>query len=103
LNIIPVAQIDSFVCGTTSLNENSNQSTISLYPNPSNGKFQLNVLSGNNVFMTVFDNMGRLVCSKNNITSDTIIDLTNQSSGIYLIQITGSNFNQSIRYTLIND
>jgi hypothetical protein len=103
LNIIPVAQIDSFVCGTTSLNENSNQSTISLYPNPSNGKFQLNVLSGNNVFMTVFDNMGRLVCSKNNITSDTIIDLTNQSSGIYLIQITGSNFNQAIRYTLIND
>ncbi len=103
LNIIPVAQIDSFVCGTTSLNENSNQSIVTLFPNPSNGKFQLSGLSGNNVLVNVYDNMGRMVCSKNNITSDTIIDLTNQSSGIYLIQLTGTNFNQAIRYTLIND
>ncbi len=103
LNIIPVAQVDSFVCGTTSLNENSNHSIISLYPNPSSGKFQLSGLSGNNVLINVYDNMGRLVCSKNNITSDTIIDITNQSTGIYLIQITGTNFNQAIRYTLIND
>ncbi|MFN0187428.1 MAG: T9SS type A sorting domain-containing protein, partial [Bacteroidia bacterium] len=103
LNIIPVAQVDSLVCGTTSLNENSNQPTLSLYPNPSNGKFQLNGLNGNNVLMTVYDNMGRIVCSKSNITSDTIIDITNQSTGIYLIQITGNNFNQAIRYTLIND
>ncbi len=103
LNIVPILQIDSFVCGTTSLNENSNQPTLSLYPNPSNGKFQLSGLDGNNFLMTVYDNMGRIICSKNNITSDTIIDITNQSSGIYLIQITGTNFNQAIRYTLIND
>ncbi len=103
LNIIPVAQVDSFVCGTTSLNENSNQSKITLFPNPSSGKFQLSGHSGNNVLINVYDNMGRMVYSKNNITSDTIIDITNQSTGIYLIQITGTNFNQAIRYTLIND
>jgi Secretion system C-terminal sorting domain len=103
LNIIPVAQVDSFVCGTTSLNENTNQPIVTLYPNPSSGKFQLSGLSGNNVLVNVYDNMGRIVCSKNNITSDTIIDLTNQSTGIYLIQITGTNFNQAIRYTLINN
>ncbi|MBK7965425.1 MAG: T9SS type A sorting domain-containing protein [Bacteroidetes bacterium] len=103
LNIVSIAQVDSFVCGTTSLNENSNHSTISLYPNPSSGKFQLSGLNGNNVLINVYDNMGKIVYSKSNITSDTIIDITNQSTGIYLIQITGINFNQSIRYTLIND
>jgi hypothetical protein len=103
LNIIPVAQVDSFVCGTTSLNENTNQSNITLFPNPSNGKFQLSGFNGKSVLINVFDNMGRIVYSKNNITSDTIIDITNQSTGIYLIQITGTNFNQAIRYTLIND
>lgn len=103
LNIVPVAQVDSFVCGTTSLNENANQSTVTIYPNPSNGKFQLSGLNGNNVLINVYDNMGRIVCSKNNIISDTIIDITNQSTGIYLIQLTGTNFNQAIRYTLINN
>ena len=103
LNIIPIAQVDSFVCGTTSINENTNQSVVTLFPNPSSGKFQFSGLNGNNVLINVYDNMGRLVCSKNNITSDTIIDLTNQFTGIYLIQITGTNFNQAIRYTLIND
>ncbi|MBK9638196.1 MAG: T9SS type A sorting domain-containing protein [Bacteroidetes bacterium] len=103
LNIIPITPIDSIVCGTTSLNENTNQSVVTLYPNPSSGKFQLSGLNGNNVLINVYDNMGRMVCSKSNITSDTIINITNQSTGIYLIQITGTNFNQTIRFTLIND
>lgn len=103
LNIIPITPVDSFVCGTTSVLEHSAWSPVTLYPNPSSGKFQLSGIDGENVSMVVYDNMGRSVFSKNNITSDNTIDLTNQPTGIYLIQITGNNFNQAIRYTLINN
>lgn len=102
-NIIPLAQVDSIVCGTTFIVENSTNPEVTLYPNPSTGKFHLNGISGENISMVVYDKMGRIVCSKSNISSDTIIEITNQSTGIYLIQITGNNFNQALRFTLIND
>ncbi|WP_370897007.1 zinc-dependent metalloprotease [Chryseobacterium gossypii] len=56
-----------------------------VYPNPSNGKF--NVLMKKNISteVQIFDISGRLVYSQANITNDTQIDLTSFAKGNYLM------------------
>jgi len=70
------------------VNDNSNENTITVYPNPTTGKLRIEneELRMENVF--IFDVYGRKVFEqKVENTINKEIDITNFSSGIYLIEI----------------
>lgn len=79
--------IKEIYIGTNNVLEIKNK--FNLYPNPSNGKFKIE-MTENNVFVTVTDITGKTVFAEN-VTSDSWIDLTNQPKGTYLVQIKSEN------------
>lgn len=56
-----------------------------IYPNPSNGKFNIFMKKNISTEVQIFDIAGRLVHSQNNITNDTRIDLTSFAKGNYIM------------------
>lgn len=71
------------VKNTPALNE------VKLYPNPSNGQFQLDFAS-ENADVTVFDSLGKNILSKK-VASQEVIDLGNVQKGIYIVVIKSGN------------
>ncbi|MCI5056153.1 MAG: T9SS type A sorting domain-containing protein [Flavobacteriales bacterium] len=61
------------------------KSNISIYPNPSNGMFQLRNLTGSEDIF-IYDASGRLAYQKQ-FSGDGYLDLRNLNNGIYKIQI----------------
>jgi len=88
---------------STNVAQNSFTNSISIYPNPTNGFFTINL--GNydgaiNYTITTID--GRLVKENKNITTNNInVDLTNESKGMYLIRI--DDINTSNVYKIIKE
>lgn len=67
---------------------------VRLYPNPNNGSFTVDVsaLKLSNYKITVFDPVGRVVLSKNNLQQSTIhLHIPSQKSGLYFIKIKSMN------------
>ncbi len=64
---------------------------ISLYPNPSNGIFQLETV--NPVQVSVTDILGKTVFVTNQASTSTNINLTSLEKGVYLAKIVGDNIN----------
>ena len=88
---IPVLVLDS--CSiTSSLSETVNNIQAVIYPNPSNGLFNLH-LSRNfsSVDMEVFNPLGKIVYRGTLISADNKIDLSAQSKGIYYYTLKNSN------------
>lgn len=56
-----------------------------IYPNPSNGKFNVLMKKNTATEVQIFDIAGRLVHSQNNITNNTSIDLTSFAKGNYIM------------------
>jgi hypothetical protein len=77
---------------STGISENQFPATISLYPNPSNGKFQLridNVLLGVHYNLEIYDVHGEKVHSTVDLIQQTSngIDLSNFAKGIYFVRL----------------
>ncbi len=72
-------------------------SGFNLYPNPSNGKFTLNleVINTDKVSVQLFDVRGRLINQKDFFNTNAIfseeIDFNKTASGLYLVKITNGN------------
>jgi hypothetical protein len=58
---------------------------ISIFPNPSNGMITIN--TENTLSITVCDIAGKVVFSKNNVTNNETINLSNLQSGVYLAKM----------------
>lgn len=56
-----------------------------IYPNPSNGRFNILMKNNTSTEVHIFDIAGRLVHSQANITNDTRIDLTSFAKGNYIM------------------
>ena len=69
---------------TTGIIENNN--TISIYPNPSNGEFNIASSSNELSDLTVKDVTGKIVISKV-FSSNAIINLNNYAKGVYVVDI----------------
>ncbi len=75
---------------TTGIQENSLNNSISIYPNPSDDKININIpesIGGRQNILTIYDTHGLLVkkISLNNLT--TSVDLSSFSKGLYFINI----------------
>ncbi len=79
--------------GVVGISENSDINTaFNIYPNPSNGIFNIesNLTSSQTITINVINILGEKLMSKtlSNISNSTsIIDLTNQPTGIYFVEI----------------
>jgi hypothetical protein len=86
--------------GTANNIEELTLNSINIYPNPTNNSFTLDLGSNNeNVkSIEVTDLTGRGVISFTNFSSKSIIDLTQEPSGIYLVKINSSlgNFTKKV-------
>jgi hypothetical protein len=71
---------------TTDFDFNSN---LSVYPNPSEGIFNINL--ENSATIQVFDTTGKQILSKKIASGVTQIDLSPNTSGIYILKATDSN------------
>lgn len=74
---------------TTGLNENPSAGVLSVFPNPSTGKFFVShsgLLSGTAATAEVFSLKGEAILKTSLTNSTTEIDLSHQSPGIYLLK-----------------
>jgi len=89
---VPVQVLDS--CSiTTNLTTHNKSVEAIIFPNPSNGFFNLeireNFSADNNI--EVYDFLGNLVCSAQLTTSTHILDLSNKARGIYFYKLINAN------------
>jgi len=78
-------KLNNMTCPTTAINT-IETNTFKLYPNPTNGKFQIE-LSQKNFSVTIQDMTGRTVFEQQNILDKTEIDAQPFCKGIYFVQI----------------
>ena len=76
----------------TGIYENNLQNELSIYPNPTNGKFQIQMdngkLSIENYQLSIYNVYGEKVFQSANLQiSKSIIDLSSQPNGIYFLQL----------------
>ncbi|MBK7684376.1 MAG: T9SS type A sorting domain-containing protein [Bacteroidetes bacterium] len=81
------------VQNTTGVVENTSQATISVSPNPSQGKFQM-IVSSNaplvNGRVEVYDVTGKSIYQSESLSKKFDIDLTNQAKGTYFVKFYNS-------------
>lgn len=91
-------------CGTTNGVSNIlNEKTISIYPNPSNGKFQLanKQTTLDNLKMTIYNAVGEKIYSTKTGNSQLLtVDISSQPNGVYFLKISSKN-NESFTQKLI--
>ena len=61
--------------------------SIELYPNPTNGKLNIQVQDSETHTVSVMDAMGRVVLPAFEMTSNTSIDLSTMNNGVYFVKI----------------
>ncbi|MDG1351039.1 MAG: lamin tail domain-containing protein [Crocinitomicaceae bacterium] len=79
--------------------ESFNESTLSIYPNPSSGTFNLKNIE-NVRLIEVTDILGKSVLSKENSLSNTVITI-DEKVGVYYMELTFSNEKKVIRKVVI--
>ena len=100
INLERSALLSSFGCSfnTTGLNNLFFDSKFNIYPNPSNGDFNINIkqMDIKNMSITVNNILGEQVyefVGKNISVNDNIhIDLNNSSNGVYYVNIKSDNY-----------
>jgi len=88
-------QAGGIITNPLSLNENTLASTWTIYPNPSNGIFHIENSSSttpDNTTLNIIDILGRTILTKTyNGSAPETIDLSNNSNGLYFIQLQDQN------------
>ena len=88
----------------TGLNEVNRQYNISMYPNPNNGQFVMNVegLAGETMSYTIIDNSGRVVMMKDlgNVSSTRVedVNMMGAAAGIYQVRLLVGSELHSLRF-----
>jgi len=87
----------------TSISELSNGTTVSIYPNPTNAEFRLNLagLNGEKVSYTIVDGQGRRVVAKelgnSNGSRSELVDVRTLSAGVYFLNVVAGEASTSIK------
>ena len=91
--VLTVAQIQELASCTpiTTSVISENESEISIYPNPANSQLFISGLNEELIEnLEIYNNLGQLVQSRNNINSSTGIDISTLTDGFYYINIRSS-------------
>lgn len=74
----------------TSIKEKEELADFSIYPNPSNGKFQLKVNNRKSALLEITDILGNGILKKQIQNEITDLDLSEHPNGVYFVKITDS-------------
>ena len=80
----------NFTTFITGVDENTANNAVTIFPNPNNGIFTLNV-NANDVTVNVMNIQGQVILTKNNVNTNEQIDLSNNAKGIYFVTVTSQN------------
>lgn len=69
----------------------ASENNIIVYPNPSNGEFNLKTNMESDYSITVYNLSGKIIINRKSNNSNEIIDLNGYSDGMYLLRISGKN------------
>ncbi|MFZ4402149.1 MAG: T9SS type A sorting domain-containing protein, partial [Bacteroidales bacterium] len=75
--------------------------TIGIYPNPTNGKFTVNIEKFNNGEIKVYSIVGSLILSQTVNKANNEFDLSNNGKGLYFVQYTDTKSGKSWTEKLI--
>jgi hypothetical protein len=81
-----------------SVDETNKETGVSIYPNPSTGIFTIKLEDEKNSTIEVYNIIGEKIFSLKTQNESTLIDLTDQPRGMYILKIIGSkqSFNERI-------
>jgi hypothetical protein len=85
----PANLIDNIMirCISLGVKENALASQVNVFPNPSNGLFNVSLPAGKTYSLEVMDLTGKLI-QRQNATGDLQLKLDNTAKGIYLLKVT---------------
>ena len=84
------------LCNTTvGVEEKFTPQTIKIYPNPANSELNLNIASTDKVEISISNMLGEVLIIANN---QNRIDISNLTTGIYIITITRGQFKQTQKF-----
>ncbi len=72
---------------TSNIIEFADESDFHVYPNPSNGVFQISTQSDQATSVTIYNITGEKIYENSSYNSNEIINLSNQSKGVYVLNI----------------
>ncbi|GAL86103.1 hypothetical protein MYP_3332 [Sporocytophaga myxococcoides] len=85
----PVTAETHLVTGTESIKERR----FTFFPNPTTGNVKISLKDSQTInLLRVYNDKGTMVYSIENYHSDTILDLSSMTSGVYMIQVTSEGF-----------
>ncbi|HRX66841.1 MAG TPA: T9SS type A sorting domain-containing protein [Tenuifilaceae bacterium] len=73
------------VLSTSTSSDVDNSTSFAVFPNPSTGNFY--VEGSGKYSIRIFDSTGRLIISKEMLENRSLVDISNQPTGIYILQI----------------
>lgn len=99
---IPVLVIDG--CIPTGISQMNNDITALIYPNPSNGLFNLQISGALAGICTIgiYTLQGELVYNEKTLSSQNTIDLSNNAKGLYFYKVKNNNYVISAGKVVVN-
>ncbi len=74
------------------INENKYSNDVSIYPNPATDKIEIECLDNNEINISIYNLIGKLVLQKEFDNNKTDIDIGSFETGMYIIKVTGANW-----------
>jgi hypothetical protein len=85
------------VNGTAGLSEVENKIAVSIFPNPSQGVFNVTSKQDDIKMITVSDNIGRMILQENINAKSAFVNLTNEAKGIYFLKIQTAKATETVK------
>lgn len=104
VNLTAGGNYDTFILKldmATGIDEINNNFNYSIFPNPSNGKFNIETENSFINTIEIFDIVGKKIYSKLNIkNTKSEVDISNQNNGVYFINVTTNKINFTTKIIL---
>jgi len=86
------SKIATITISNTGVNEVNADKYISVYPNPTNGIFEISINTIEANTIRVMDINGKIILERKNVSSKESIDMTGFAKGVYILTISGTDF-----------